>query len=48
MELIYIGTRDDMTANKFHNKCNNKSKTIILFLYLEDILLLLGQIMKEI
>ena len=46
MELIYIGTRDGMTANKFHNKCDNRSKTIIL--YLEDILLFLGQIMKEI
>ena len=31
MELIYRGSRDGMTANKFHEKCNNKGPTICLF-----------------
>ena len=31
MELLYRGTRDGMNANVFHNKCNNKGPTIILF-----------------
>jgi len=30
MELIYRGTRDDMTSNVFHNKCDNKGETITL------------------
>jgi len=32
MELIYRGTRDGMTSKDFHNKCDNKGKTICLFL----------------
>ena len=36
MELIYRGTRDGMTANDFHNKCDNKGKTICLFLNDKD------------
>ena len=32
MELLYRGTRDGMTPNDFHNKCDNKGKTICLFL----------------
>ena len=31
MELLYRGTRDGMTADKFHNKCNSKGPTISLF-----------------
>ena len=31
MELIYRGSRDGMTANKFHEKCNNKGSTICLY-----------------
>jgi len=30
MELIYSGTRDGMTSNKFHNKCDDKGETITL------------------
>ena len=30
MELLYRGTRDGMTSNAFHNKCNNKSPTLSL------------------
>jgi len=36
MELIYRGTRDGMTAYNFHNKCDNKGKTICLFLNDKD------------
>ena len=36
MELIYRGTRDGMTPNDFHNKCDNKGKTICLFLNDKD------------
>ena len=32
MNLLYRGTRDGMNANAFHNKCDNKGKTICLFL----------------
>ena len=32
MELIYRGTRDGMTSKDFHNKCDNKGKTICLVL----------------
>ena len=32
MELLYRGTKDGMTAQNFHNKCNNKGKTICLCL----------------
>ena len=32
MKLLYRGTRDGMTNNNFHNKCDNKGKTICLFL----------------
>ena len=31
LELIYRGTRDGMTSNNFHNKCDNKGPTIILY-----------------
>ena len=31
MELLYRGTRDGMSANAFHNRCNNKGPTISLF-----------------
>jgi len=31
MELLYRGTRDGMSAEVFHNKCNNKGPTIRLF-----------------
>ena len=31
MELLYRGTRDGMSADVFHNKCNNKGPTISLF-----------------
>ena len=31
IELLYRGTRDGMSANSFHNKCNNKGPTICLF-----------------
>jgi len=30
MELIYRGTRDGMTSNVFHNKCDNKGESITL------------------
>ena len=31
MELLYRGTRDGMSADVFHNKCNNKGPTISLY-----------------
>ena len=31
IELLYRGTRDGMSADTFHNKCNNKGPTITLF-----------------
>ena len=31
MELLYRGTRDGMSGDVFHNKCNNKGPTISLF-----------------
>jgi len=31
MKLLYRGTRDGMTNNSFHNKCNNQGPTISLF-----------------
>jgi len=31
IELLYRGTRDGMSADIFHNKCNNKGPTISLF-----------------
>ena len=31
MELIYRGSRDGTTSDIFHNKCDNKGPTIILF-----------------
>ena len=31
MELLYRGTRDGMSADAFHNRCNNKGSTISLF-----------------
>ena len=31
MELLYRGTKDGMSENAFHNKCNNKGPTICLF-----------------
>ena len=30
MELLYRGTRDGTSANKFHNKCDNQGPTICL------------------
>ena len=36
MKLIYRGTRDGMTSNDFHDKCDNKGKTICLFLNDKD------------
>ena len=32
MKLLYRGTRDGMTSKNFHDKCDNKGKTICLFL----------------
>ena len=32
LKLIYRGTRDGMTNKDFHNKCDDKGKTICLFL----------------
>ena len=31
MELLYRGTKDGMSADSFHNKCDNKGPTINLF-----------------
>ena len=31
MELLYRGTRDGMTASKFHQKCDNQGPTICLY-----------------
>ena len=31
MQLLYRGSRDGMSANSFHNRCNNKGPTISLF-----------------
>ena len=31
MELLYRGTRDGMSVNAFHNKCNNQGPTINIF-----------------
>ena len=50
MELLYRGTRDGMSGDAFHNRCNNKGPTISLFkmrmdIFLEDILLLIGLVM---
>ena len=36
MELIYRGTRDGMSSIDFHNKCDNKGKTICIFLIKKD------------
>ena len=36
MELIYRGSRDGMTSNNFHNKCDNKNPTIILYKNVKD------------
>ena len=36
MELLYRGTKDGMTGKDFHNKCDNKGKTICLFLNDKD------------
>ena len=30
MELLYRGTRDGMSSNEFHNKCNSKSPNLCL------------------
>ena len=32
MKLLYRGTRDGMNSKNFHDKCDNKGKTICLFL----------------
>ena len=31
MELLYRGSRDGMSGDAFHNRCNNKGPTISLF-----------------
>jgi len=31
MELLYRGTRDGMTSQKFHEKCDNQGKTLTLY-----------------
>ena len=31
MNLIYRGTKDGMTSNVFHNKCDNQGPTIVLY-----------------
>ena len=31
LELLYRGTRDGMSGDAFHNRCNNKGQTICLF-----------------
>ena len=36
MELIYRGSRDGMTTNSFHNKCDNKNPTIVLYKNTKD------------
>ena len=36
MELIYRGSRDGMTSNNFHNKCDNKNPTIVLYKNIKD------------
>ena len=36
MELLYRGTKDGMTAQNFHDKCDNKGKIICLFLNDKD------------
>ena len=36
MELIYRGSRDGMTSNNFHNKCDNKNPTIVLYKNTKD------------
>ena len=52
MELIYRGSRDGTTSNIFHNKCDNKGPTIILFknekgIFMEDFVQYLGIIMED-
>ena len=32
MDLLFRGTKDGMNSTQFHNKCDNKGKTICLFL----------------
>ena len=36
MKLLYRGTRDGMSGKDFHNKCDNKGKTLCLFLNHKD------------
>ena len=36
MELIYRGSRDGMTPTNFHNKCDNKNPTIVLYKNTKD------------
>ena len=36
MEFIYRGSRDGMTSNNFHNKCDNKNPTIVLYKNIKD------------
>ena len=31
MDLIYRGSKDGMTSNNFHNKCDNQGPTIVLY-----------------
>ena len=48
MKLLYRGTRDGMSVDAFHNKCNNKGPTICLFknekvIFSEDMHPLIGK-----
>ena len=36
VELIYRGSRDGMTSNNFHSKCDNKNPTIIIYKNTKD------------
>ena len=46
MKLLYRGTRDGMTSKNFHDKCDNKGKTICLCLNNKQIKFIL-EIRKE-
>ena len=36
MDLIYRGSRDGMTPQDFHNKCDNKNPTVVLYKNVKD------------
>ena len=50
MELIYRGSRDGMTSNNFHNKCDNKGLLLHYIkmrkVFLEDFLQFHGQLIE--